>query len=179
MGKPKLIGIVLCGGSSKRFGEDKALAEFNGRPMIDLAIEQLTPHCDHIVLLAGRRPHRFWSRLEPHIEVSSDPGEGPAEALRYWFCEHKNRALVIAVDMPKLTASDLGRYLDGAPSGCSILGDSKATLPCIVGPAILKTKAKSLKACLSEVRAARISPQAVQIDEQQLINVNRPMSQQE
>jgi GTP:adenosylcobinamide-phosphate guanylyltransferase len=169
MGKSKLIGIVLCGGASKRFGEDKALAEFNGRPMIDLAIEQLTPHCDHIVLLAGRRPHRFWSRLKPHIEVSSDPGEGPAEALRYWFCEHKNRALVIAVDMPKLTAAALGRYLDGAPTGCSILGD----------PALLKTQAKSLSACLREVHAVRISPQAVQIDDQQLVNVNRPMSQQE
>ncbi len=179
MGKPKLMGIVLCGGSSKRFGEDKALAEFNGRAMIDLAIEQLRPNCDHIVLLAGRRPHRFWSRLEPHIEVSSDPGEGPAEALRYWFCEHKKRALVIAVDMPKLTASDLERYLDDAPSGCSILGDLKATLPCIVDTTILKTKAKSLKACLSEVGALRISPEAIQIDEHLLINVNRPMSQQE
>ena len=62
MGKPKLIGIVLCGGSSRRFGEDKALAVFNGRAMIDLAIEQLTPHCGRIILLAGRQPHRFWSR---------------------------------------------------------------------------------------------------------------------
>ena len=175
MGKSKLVGIVLCGGSSVRFGEDKALALFDGRPMIDLAIEQLKPHCDRIVLLAGRQPHRFWSRLDTHIEVSSDPGEGPAEALRYWFCEHQTRALVIAVDMPKINANDLGRYLTSAPLGCSILGDKKATLPCLIDQTILETKQASLKACLQELKATRISPEAVDIDEQHLINVNRPI----
>ena len=179
MGKPELIGIVLCGGTSKRFGKDKALAPFNSRSMVDLAIDQLRPHCERVVLLAGRQPHRFWSRLEPSIEVSSDPGEGPAEALRYWFCDYKNRALVIAVDMPKLSASDLGRYLDCAPQGCSILGDTKATLPCLIDQTILKTKGSSLRACLKELNAVRISPQKAQIDEQHLINVNRPILQQE
>lgn len=179
MGKPKLIGIVLCGGSSQRFGKDKALAPFDGRPMVDLAIDQLTPHCERIVLLAGRQPHRFWSRLKPSIEVSSDPGEGPAEALRFWFCDNNKRALVIAVDMPKLSACDLGRYLDCAPPGCSILGDTKATLPCLIDQTVLTTKGSSLRACLKELNAVRISPQKARIDEQHLINVNRPILHQE
>lgn len=179
MGKSKLIGIILCGGLSKRFGEDKALAVVDGRPMIDLAIDHLRPHCDRIVLLAGRQPHRFWSRLNPDVEVSSDPGEGPAEALRYWFCEHKQRALVVPVDMPRLDASDLGRYLACAPAGCSILGDAQATLPCLVDPSILTTNDKSLKVCLKTLKAARISAQAAQIDERHLVNVNRPIPNKE
>ena len=179
MGQSKLIGIVLCGGLSERFGEDKTLALVDGRPMIDLAIDHLSPHCDRIVLLAGRRPHRFWSRLGAGVEVSSDPGEGPAEALRYWFCEHKHRALVIPVDMPRLDATDLGRYLDCAPAGCSILGDTKATLPCLVDATILKTKDKSLKVCLSDLEATRVSPEVAQIDASHFVNVNRPISNKE
>ena len=179
MGSPQLTGLILCGGLSERYGSDKALALVKESTMIDHAIAQLKPHCSRIVLLAGRSPHRFWSRLGQGVEVSSDPGEGPAEALRYWLCENTKRSLVIAVDMPLLTAEDLGNYLAQAPAGCSVLGDSKATLPCLVDRSFLETQEASLKASLKAVRAARINPADLGIDPEHLRNFNQPSSQQE
>ena len=179
MGSSQITGLILCGGESKRYGTDKALDTIDETAMIDHAIAQLKPHCDRIVLLAGRNPHRFWSRLDQGVEVSSDPGEGPAEALRYWLCENAKRSLVIAVDMPLLTARDLGGFVNCAPPGCSILGDSRATLPCIVERSFLETKDASLRACFKALRAARINPADLGIDPERLKNFNRPPSQQE
>lgn len=174
MGKDRLVGVVLCGGLSTRYGEDKALAPFEGLPLVDRAIAQLKQVTDRVVLLAGRSPHRFWSRVGHGVEVSSDPGQGPAEALRYWLCDHSVRALVIAVDMPRLTSSDLQVFIEAAPSGAAVLGDSLATLPCLIDAQFLTTSAPALKACLQELKARRIDPAGLQIPNDHLLNINHP-----
>ena len=172
MGKDRLVGVVLCGGLSTRYGEDKALAPFEGLPLVDRAIASSSGHRSS--RLARRAfPHRFWSR-RARREVSSDPGQGPAEALRYWLCDHSVRALVIAVDMPRLTSSDLQVFIEAAPSGAAVLGDSLATLPCLIDAQFLTTSALSLKACLKELKARRTDPAGLQIPNDHLLNINHP-----
>jgi molybdopterin-guanine dinucleotide biosynthesis protein A len=48
----KLLGVVLAGGKSRRFGSDKALAVLDGRPLIEHALAALSG-CD-AVMVAGR-----------------------------------------------------------------------------------------------------------------------------
>ena len=48
-----ILGVVLAGGLSSRFGSDKALAELGGRTLLSRAVDSLSGWCDHVII-AGR-----------------------------------------------------------------------------------------------------------------------------
>lgn len=52
----KILGAVLAGGGSVRFGSDKALALFAGRSLIDHAIAALAPQVDTLVIVGREHP---------------------------------------------------------------------------------------------------------------------------
>jgi molybdopterin-guanine dinucleotide biosynthesis protein A len=46
-----ILGVVLAGGQSSRFGSDKALAELDGQTLIARAVERLECWCEHVVVV--------------------------------------------------------------------------------------------------------------------------------
>src|SRR5687768_5356431 len=44
-----ILGAVLAGGQSSRFGSDKALAELDGRTLIARAVDALAGWCEYVV----------------------------------------------------------------------------------------------------------------------------------
>ena len=48
-----ILGVVLAGGKSSRFGSDKALAELDGHTLIAHAVDALSGWCEYVVV-AGR-----------------------------------------------------------------------------------------------------------------------------
>ena len=92
----KVLGALLAGGASSRFGSDKALALLNGRRLIDHAMDALCPHCDALAVVG---------REEPGLTSIADwpqPGLGPlggvAGALRYARHHGFNSVLTASVD---------------------------------------------------------------------------------
>jgi molybdopterin-guanine dinucleotide biosynthesis protein A len=63
-----ILGLVLAGGQSTRFGSDKALAELAGQSLLARAVATLSAFCDKVVI-AGRH-------------------EGPAECIPDWPRAH-------------------------------------------------------------------------------------------
>ena len=108
-----ILGVVLAGGQSTRFGSDKALAELNGRTMLSGAIEALSRWCE-MVVVAGRS-------VAPAPTVPDWPcaGCGPlgglAAGLRH-AREHGFETVITcgvdSVDLPE----DLSRVLSPAPA---------------------------------------------------------------
>jgi molybdopterin-guanine dinucleotide biosynthesis protein A len=48
-----ILGVVLAGGQSTRFGSDKALAELGGHTLLARAVDALSGWCEHVIV-AGR-----------------------------------------------------------------------------------------------------------------------------
>ncbi len=46
-----ILGVVLAGGQSTRFGSDKALAELGGRTLIARAVDALSLWCEYVVVV--------------------------------------------------------------------------------------------------------------------------------
>ncbi|OCC22873.1 molybdenum cofactor guanylyltransferase [Croceicoccus estronivorus] len=66
-----ILGVVLSGGLSTRFGSDKALAEFDGHSLLSRAVDMLSGWCEQVVI-AGRE-----AGPAPCIPDWPRPGMGP------------------------------------------------------------------------------------------------------
>ncbi|HLZ70982.1 MAG TPA: molybdenum cofactor guanylyltransferase [Dehalococcoidia bacterium] len=103
-----VVGVVLAGGRSARFGRDKALLELGGQTLLLRTLAALRPATDSLLIVGP--PER--ARQAPGVAVVKDvwPGIGPlggiATALRARPGSH---VLAVAVDMPFLNTTLLGQ----------------------------------------------------------------------
>jgi molybdopterin-guanine dinucleotide biosynthesis protein A len=104
-----VAGVVLCGGASTRMGRDKALIEFDGKPLVRLVAERVA-ECADPVLLASGAGRRFESL--PYEEIpDAVSGAGPISGLVAALSASPHDLLVAAaVDMPFVSA-DVFRLL--------------------------------------------------------------------
>ena len=91
-----ILGCVLAGGESSRFGSDKALAEIGGESLLARAVDLLAGWCEHVVV-AGRA-----EAPAPTLPDAPRPGMGPlgglAAALHHAVDEGYDAVLTIGVD---------------------------------------------------------------------------------
>lgn len=108
-----ILGAVLAGGQSSRFGSDKALAEFEGQTFLARAVDTLSGWCDHVVVV-GRE-----TAPAPTIPDWPRAGMGPlgglAAALRLAADGGYHAVLSCGVDSLDLP-DDLQRKLGLAPA---------------------------------------------------------------
>jgi len=91
-----ILGAVLAGGQSSRFGSDKALAEYRGHTLLSHAVDALSGWCEHVVVV-GRE-----TAPAPTLPDWPRPGMGPlagiAAALRHARDESYEAVLTCGVD---------------------------------------------------------------------------------
>ena len=112
-----ILGVVLAGGQSTRFGSDKALAKLGGRTLLDRAVETLSAHCAKVVI-AGRQPGPE-TGATPCIADWPRAGMGPlggiASALRHAQEEDYDSVLTCGVDSVDLP-ENLAQLLSPPPA---------------------------------------------------------------
>src|SRR5580658_102861 len=105
-------GFVLTGGRSSRMGQDKALLEVDGKPLIKIVAASVRRALDDVTLVGSKA--RYESLGMPVIE-DIHPGLGPLAgihaALRH---SHKPLVLVVGCDMPFLNAEFLEKLVQVA-----------------------------------------------------------------
>jgi molybdopterin-guanine dinucleotide biosynthesis protein A len=115
---PRLVGAVLAGGISRRYGSEKALLRWKGRTFLDIAAVRLRKVCGEVVLSVDR-PGRFRSCSRVREIPDLEPGGGAAMGILSILRAFGGRAvLVTPVDMPLLPESTLRRLL-AARGGCA------------------------------------------------------------
>jgi molybdopterin-guanine dinucleotide biosynthesis protein A len=98
---------VLAGGGSTRFGRDKALVEFAGKPMLARMIELMRSFAQDVRIVATRGKY---ADFETEIVEDLWPGEGPLGGIVTALLNTKEREtacewnVIVSCDMPFLTA---------------------------------------------------------------------------
>ena len=109
-----LLGAVLAGGGSGRFGSPKALALLGGKPLWRVAAERLGAVCDDVVAIANDPEVASSIGIEtiPDRCVPMGPLGGIDAALARAIRTGHDAALVLAVDMPWVETEALGRLAE-------------------------------------------------------------------
>jgi len=103
-----MLGAVLAGGRSSRFGSDKALAMLDGRSLLEHALAALRLHCDAVIVV-GRGEVADWPRAD------MGPLGGIAGALIHAADHGFDQLLTAPVDCVRLPG-DLRALLEPAPA---------------------------------------------------------------
>ncbi len=102
-----ILGVVLAGGLSTRFGSDKALAEVEGHSLLSLAVDALSGWCDHVVVVG--RAAAPAPTLPDWPRAGMGPLGGLAAALRLAQDEGYESVLSCGVDSVGLPEDLLSR----------------------------------------------------------------------
>lgn len=109
----RVLGAILAGGQSSRFGSDKGAAVLDGKALIDHVADALRPHCDALII-AGRT----WHDLETAADRPA-PHLGPLGGLNAALhaAQHRGFDAVLSAGCDMLpvpvAALTLGDVIDG------------------------------------------------------------------
>jgi len=108
---PRLLGAVLAGGASRRFGSDKALAMLRGKPLIENVIAALATECETVIVCGRDWPSRRSLADRP------GPGLGPlgglAAAFHHAAASGHDAVLAAACDLAELPPGLAARLAPG------------------------------------------------------------------
>jgi molybdopterin-guanine dinucleotide biosynthesis protein A len=104
--KSEIYGFVQAGGSSRRFGTDKALSMLGGKTMLVRAVELVVSACGNARIIAADGKY-----ADAPAEIIADrwPGEGPLGGILTALAEtaagitHPTWNLIVGCDMPFLS----------------------------------------------------------------------------
>jgi molybdenum cofactor guanylyltransferase len=160
LAEPDATGFVLAGGKSSRMGEDKALVELAGQPLVVHALNILR-EAGLTVSLAGGSSKLL--AFAPVIEDSTSdlgPLGGICAALALTPADW---AVFVSVDLPLLPASLIAYMLahariTGSPVTVPSVNGFPQTFPAVLNRAVLPVLESELKAgrggCFSGFQAA-------------------------
>ncbi|MDE2184605.1 MAG: molybdenum cofactor guanylyltransferase [Alphaproteobacteria bacterium] len=109
------LGVVLAGGSSSRFGADKAAAILGGRTLLQHVCERAAPQVDRLVI--NRNTNSETPTLSDFVRLEDEwPGEGPLAgvlaALEYARSDGFAQVASFPCDAPFFPADLVSRLRD-------------------------------------------------------------------
>ena len=122
---PRVGGIVLCGGQSKRMGRPKAWLPFGGELMLPRVVRLLREVVDPVVVVAA--PGQDVPPLPPGVEIVRDEekGRGPLQGLAAGLAALEGKAdaaYLSSCDVPFLQPAFVKRLVE-------LLGDRLVCVP--------------------------------------------------
>lgn len=77
LAKSHIIGVLLAGGKSRRFGSDKTRALLEGRPLIAHALDRASPQVGRLLISANETPGCAEAKRYEVLMDTVGPGRGP------------------------------------------------------------------------------------------------------
>lgn len=107
--KPRLLGAVLAGGQSRRFGSDKALALLDGVSLLDHVLARLRPQVDGLIVVGRDDAAGIPDRPSPGL----GPLGGLCAALAYAQANGFDMVVTSGCDLPEVPLDLAARLAPG------------------------------------------------------------------
>ncbi len=124
-------GVILCGGRSRRFGNDKALLTIDGVPMVQRMAGRISQVVDEIIIAARDPAQReslvAISAIPDGAEVVCDPvrGYGPIAGVLAGLSASKSEySICLACDLPYVNPDVIDALF-----GCAEANNSDVVIP--------------------------------------------------
>ena len=183
-----MIGVVLAGGKSTRFGEDKSLYELNGKPMYEHVIEKMK-NVQAINEIVINTNDKLENRFKDYKVIVDDPDYkdmGPLSGLYRVAKAYPNEALlIISCDTPYVDVRWLNILVEEAlkTGQTTITADDDRQHPLIgvyqdeglvdMLKRQLETERLSLRAFFENIDVNVINIDDYNLDNTTLVNINR------
>lgn len=124
---PRVSGIILAGGKSRRMGRDKALLEFDGAPLIARVIERVRAVCAEVIIVANDAD--AYARFGLPIVADVYAGKGSLGGIYSGLLSARtDYALAVACDLPFLNDALLRYLIALAPQNDVVIPRAHAPL---------------------------------------------------
>jgi molybdopterin-guanine dinucleotide biosynthesis protein A len=125
----EITGIILAGGKSSRFGEDKGLYQLNNQSMIESSISVAKEYCDRVVIISNNSEYDQFG-LEVFEDVISD--KGPLGGIYTGLINSDTDLnLILSCDIPSINQNTISKLLEKHNGRISLLEDSTGINPLI------------------------------------------------
>jgi molybdenum cofactor guanylyltransferase len=118
--REQISGVVLAGGKSRRFGQDKGLFPFRGKALVEHAISILKPICSEVLISTNNPEAYAFTGLKTITDIHSDCG--PIGGMHSGLFQAKGHVVfILGCDMPFVDGRVFSFLLDN-------IGDSHAAV---------------------------------------------------
>jgi len=138
-----ITGVILAGGSSKRYGKNKAFLKIGSARLIDSIIQEMKTIFKHVILITNEK--KKYEYLEIPMFEDLVKGLGPLGGIYTGLMSMSDQAgFFVACDMPRINRQ-LVRYM------VDIKGNHRAVVPAVADK-IEPLHAIYFRSCLKPIR---------------------------
>lgn len=123
--RPKVSGLILAGGEGRRMaGKDKGLVQLASRPLVEYALDCLTPLVDDLAISCNRNRELYASYQLPCLSDQGEQGHfaGPMAGLAAGLNQAQHDwLLVMPCDTPLMSTELMAQLIAGIDASCQAI----------------------------------------------------------
>lgn len=185
--KTNMTGVVLAGGESKRFGEAKAFAQYEGKKFFEWAVNAIQDHVDQIMIVSHPTLTNRFRKITSNCvieDVDKFKGYGPLAGIYSAMTQSQsNWYFILPCDTPLITSTVVKQIIsfkkEEYDAIIPIFSGEMQPLVAIYNQHIVEKiekllicKKLSMKALIDECNVKFISEKDVSLQGEELLNVN-------
>ena len=128
MSENNILGVVLAGGKSKRFGEDKSKIKLEGKTLIEHTLDKIKFKFNRIIIISNSKISNDYLVIKDCIDGHQGPLVGVLTAMK-WIKENNhlyNWITTFPCDTPFFNVSLIDKFFEASKSKDSLLYFAKS-----------------------------------------------------
>ena len=123
MSENNILGVVLAGGKSKRFGKDKSTIKLNGKTLIEHTLDKIKSKLNKIIIVSNDKVLKNYITINDCIDGQLGPLVGVLSAMK-WIKDNNysyNWIITFPCDTPFFNISIIDKFVEVSKLNDSLL----------------------------------------------------------